>query len=474
MENKYKRLLKNTGLIAFGGLLTRAFSFLMLPLYTRWLSPSEYGTTDIVSVYASLLTGLITLCIADAMFVFPKNATEENRRKYYTSAYVFTTILFVIAAFFFGTVRYWMICKGLESTFTKYTWFIYAIIATTFLQTITQQFTIAIDRIQVYSFTGLVYASSLAILSFLLIPSYYVKGYMYAMLFANLVAISYTFFVSGSYKYIDYKSISFAHYREMLKYSIPLVPNAIMWWMVSGVNRPLLEANVSLDDIGIYAVAQKLPSIISMVLIFFSQSWQISVMEEYGKESFGLYFNKVIKLSCILLFTIAAAVFLFGDFILHIVTTEQFYSASEFLPYLCAGVAFSGLSGQFGSIYSATKTTKYLFYSSVWGALIAVVSNFILIPQYGVMGAVLSTLFSFMAMSLTRAFWCNKFVRIEKSLMTILIVALVYLLAVIMSYVIGRPLIVMLFYLALVSALIFVDKDLKSGLYLITNKLRIK
>ena len=66
-----------------------------------------------------------------------------------------------------------------------------------------------------------------------------------------------------------------------------------------------------------------------------------------------------------------------------------------------------------GSNFSATKESKYFFYSSVWGALAAVIANVLFIPYIGIMGACLSVVFSFLVMSLSRCFYCWRYVKIR-------------------------------------------------------------
>ncbi len=86
---RYQTLFKNTSFIMIGGALSKVISFIMLPLYTLWLNPSDYGLSDIISIYASLLVSIATLGIAEAMFVFPKGAETEDQKKYFSSSIIY-------------------------------------------------------------------------------------------------------------------------------------------------------------------------------------------------------------------------------------------------------------------------------------------------------------------------------------------------------------------------------------------------
>ena len=83
---KYKTLGQNTLYSFIGAFGTKMIGFLMLPFYTRWLSPSDYGTTDLITVYASLLTSAVTLSMHEAIFVFPLNQKFQKQKEYFSTA----------------------------------------------------------------------------------------------------------------------------------------------------------------------------------------------------------------------------------------------------------------------------------------------------------------------------------------------------------------------------------------------------
>ena len=88
-------------------------------------------------------------------------------------------------------------------------------------------------------------------------------------------------FYSNSYKYLSVNDWDKEALTEMLRFSIPLIPTSILWWLISGLNRPLLEDYVGLFALGLMAVAGKLPGIMNLVFNFFQQAWIVTVVEEY-------------------------------------------------------------------------------------------------------------------------------------------------------------------------------------------------
>lgn len=411
MDNKYKRLLHNSIWTLAGNTGSKVLSFLLLPLYTRWLGTAGFGESDLVTTYSSFLVCIMTLCVSDAIFVFTKNQNKETKDEYYSSSLFF--ILLVLA--------FWMIiwfilgrCFSyfhVENSFSNNLWYIYGIVVTTFLQQYTQQFILSLEKIKIYSFTGIIHTLMTFLMSLMLIPSYGVRGYIFSMIFSNLVTALYSFCFSGSYNFISFSRVKIVTIRDVLKYSIPLIPNAIMWWLVSALNRPVMEHHLDYSSIGIFAVANRFPAVIIMVFSVFSVSWNISVFEEYKSKDFEQFYSKTFKLLFSCITAISSAIILFSDVIIKLFASSDFKDASLYMPVLIIGALFSCYSAFFGTCFSVERKSKYFFYSSLWGAITAVVLNAILIPCWGVWGTCVSTVLSFFSMFISRYFYSLKFVK---------------------------------------------------------------
>ena len=280
MNKSYRNLIRNSLWALAGNTGSKILSFLLLPFYTRWLGTAGYGLSDLITTYSSFLLGVVTLCAADGIFIFTKNRTQTEKSEYFTSTLKFVAVLFVGWFLVFSVIRFVASYYDIHNSFTDNVWLITAFVLSSFLQSFTQQFLIGIEQIKLYSFTGMILCISTFILSVLLIPGWGVKGYVYSLFLANMFTSLFSFLLSGSYRYFSMKGLQWERVRELLVYSIPLIPNAIMWWMVSALNRPIMEAYLGFSDIGIFAVANKFPGIITMVFSVFAVSWNISVLEE--------------------------------------------------------------------------------------------------------------------------------------------------------------------------------------------------
>lgn len=411
--SKYKRLGKNSIFILIGNIGSKTITFFMLPFYTAWLSTSEYGTIDVLAVYMSIISSLVVMGISDAIFIFPKGQSDFDKSKYFSSGLFFSFCSFSVLLLLFFYFQYSEYNLKAFDLIKEYNWLIFGSLFCSFLQSYLQQFARGIDLVNVYSISGGVLTFSTALFSFFLVKNYSIYGYLSSSILASLVSIIYLFISTKAYKYFSYNFISIGKIKEMLKYSIPLIPNLIMWWFIGGMNRPIMEKYLGLGAIGLYAVAYKFPSLISIVFSIFVNSWQISVTEEFNKKTYSDFYNTVFRVLFIILVLISFFLTIFSKEILYFFVDKKFIDGWRYIPILCLSFIFSSISSFVGSNFLANRKTKYFFYSSVWGAIISIALNFILIPSLGMWGVCLSVVFSHLVMAFSRAIYSWKFVKIK-------------------------------------------------------------
>ncbi|ADY34685.1 polysaccharide biosynthesis protein [Phocaeicola salanitronis DSM 18170] len=468
---KYRRLGKNTLLVFIGNAGAKLISLLMLPFYTRWLSVEDYGSTDIITVYVTFLTGFVSCNIAESIFIFPKGADRDRQEIYFSSASFFLFLMLGLTALIFGVASVVFKRCDIHNSFSDNLWLIYGMLAGMIVQQFAQQFTRSIDKIQVYSITGIVLTGFTALFAFMLIPKWGVDGYVWSMIGAYLLSALYSITFSRGYTYWSCHRFSINACKEMLKYSIPLIPNGIMWWLVSALNRPLMEAHLGMYAIGIFAVANKFPGILSMLFTVFVTSWQISVLEEFGKKGYEVFFNRVFRSVVTGLLIVSLLITLCSKLLVSLFTSDDFFEAWQYIPLLVLGTVFSCVSSMAGSNFSATRTSKYFFYSSVWGAVAAVLFNFILIPSLAIWGVALSVMLSFVVMALSRIWYGWKYVQITNVWKYIWMLVLTGLYIVAASLQVTPYWFNLIGFVSVVGIFAFINKDL---LLLVQTKFKLR
>lgn len=420
---KYSRLGKNTLFVFIGNVGGKALAILMLPLFTRWLSVADFGVTDMIMTYATLLFSLASLSICESAFIFPKGQDKKTQSEYFSSGLFYSCLVFLFIAVVISIVEN-LLRITTENVLINYRWYIFYMILAMYIENYFQQFTRSIGKIKVYSFAGIVQSICIIIFSFVFIPKYAVLGYVLTWATAYSLTGLYSFAFSGSYKYLSLSFVFKSHYWEMLKYSLPLIPNGMMFWLMNSMNRPVMEQYLGIDSVGIYALANKFPIILTTLFNIFLLSWQISVLEEFKKRDFERFFNQVFQIVLLLLGTIFVVISLANKLIISLTATPAYHEAWKYISLLTFGSLVFALSAFVGANFLATKESKYFLYSSFGGAIVAVITNMTFIQLFGIYGAAISIILSSFSMLCLRLYYASKHTKLHNILQFIITLTL--------------------------------------------------
>lgn len=384
-----------------GNISSKLISFLLLPLYTHYLSTEAYGESDVISVYASITLALTTCCIADGMFVFPKNENDEGKKRYFSSGLVFVFGSFILIALALLCIDSF-VAFSYNSVLLRDKWWIYMTALSMFLQEYTQQFTLSLEKMICYSATGVVLTVLTAILAIILLPCFGLLGFLWSIIGANIGSAIFSFFFSKSYKFLSFQHVDNNHIKSLLGYGIPLIPNSIMWWLVSGLNRPLMETYLGMSAIGLFSVANRFPSVLTMVFQILGKGMSITVIEEFHKKDFNFFYNRILRILTSIIMLMGVMLSMSSKLIIDIFTDASYASAWRYMPLLTLAVIFQCMGSFIGSIFVAEKNSKYFFYSSFWAALTSLLLTYICIRYFGIFGVCFAVVGSFLTMFVTR------------------------------------------------------------------------
>lgn len=427
MESRYKKLGKNTIIVFIGRAGSSLIGMIMLPFYTRWLSPEEYGVSDLLNTYAMVLLGFVSCCISDSIFIYPNQTDKKGKNGYFTSGLLFFLCSLIIAILLIILIQWIDIEKFRESIFIERIWFIFAIMFSQFSINYIQSFSRSINKMKIFSLGGIFQTIAIAGCAFLFIPKWGLNGYLISIVIANFLAAIFIFLFTKSYKYIKIHDYQKKYLKDLLAYGIPLIPNGIMWWLVNGLNRPVMENFLGLGALGIFAVSNKFPSLLSILVSIFNMAWSISVLEEFHKPDFNKFFNRILQGLFFIMVIGGCFLSAFSKLIIKIFASNEFYEAWKFIPVLTIGVVFQNLSGIIGGIFAAEKKSKYFFYSSLWGGMISIGATFFFTKLYGLQGAAIAVALSFFVMALVRLKYAWKYIN-EINLNYYIIMVILYIL----------------------------------------------
>lgn len=400
--NRYKKLFSNSIVFVIGNLGSKMITFFMLPLYTRYLTTSEYGQSDLISALVSLLTPILTLSVIDAVFRFAMDKESDNK-KVLTNGFLISTISFII---------FLMLTPLVQNV--SYGLFVCILTYASALESMLQQFARGIGKSKLYAFTGILMTVITVISNVILLVymGWKLQGYLMSLLLAQVGGFLFLFFILKCWQYLNFRSLDKVLTKKMLIYSIPMIPNTVAWWLSNSVNKVFITIMLSTAANGLYAVANKIPSLISVFVTIFTQAWQISAIEEYKSKDSGKFFSQIMNLTIEILFIGVALLTLFAKPIVTILSTQAYFEAWKVVPWLALAVLYSSLSSFLGTIYTSSMQTRYLFITTVCGAVVNVISNLVLVPIFGLIGVGISAALAFVIISLMRFRDSRKFIEL--------------------------------------------------------------
>lgn len=408
--SREKNLFKNTLIIAIGKIFTQALSFLFLPLYTSILTTEEYGVVDLFNTYILLFIPLLFLQIDQGVFRFLIDIRDDNRKKEKLISTIIFTVIFQCIIYI---MLFLIISKFLKNQY-KY-FFILNIIASC-ISNLFLQISRGLGDNVGYAIGSWIIGSLTIIFNvvFIVIFKFGVKGILLANLLSNIFCILYIFIYKKLYKYCEINKYSRNLIKEVWKYSIPLVPNQLSWWIVNASDRTIITFFLGIATNGIFSISNKFSSICIIVFSIFNISWTESASLYINDKDCSEYFSKIINESCILFISLCFGIISFMPFIFDVLITNKDYKSAYYqIPILIISTIFNIVVSLFGSIYVALKKSREIAKTSIYAAIINIVINICLIKFIGLYAASISTLLAYFIMAIYRFLDIQKYIKIN-------------------------------------------------------------
>ena len=200
--------------------------------------------------------------------------------------------------------------------------------------------------------------------------------------------------------------------KPMLKYSIPLIPTTVFWWITSVSDRYMVNEIIGSDANGLYAVSYKLPTVLTLVSTMFMQAWQYSaVVEDKGdKSEHAKFFETVWKSFQAVMFLCGAGIIAFTKPMMKILTASEFYGAWKYDPLLAIAMVFTAFTSFMGTVYTLNKNSMMSFLTAFIGAGSNIALNLLLIPRIGVQGAAIAPVASYMLVFVVRCVSVKRYI----------------------------------------------------------------
>ena len=409
MNKKSKKLLSNTLLFMLGNIGSKFIQFFLVPLYTYTLASNEFGNADLLLTTINFLIPIFFIQIGDGLLRFGLNKNKKQE-EIINSSFKIAMVGSIISILFSPI---FLLFDGLSNLV------IYFILILN-LRIYRDLFAITLkinDKNKLYAIDSILYTFVLCMCSVLFLVSLKlgIHGYFLSYIVANVFSIAFIIIVSKFNILLLFKKYKKNSIKELAIYSAPLVINSISYWIITASDRYMINWFINESAVGIYAIAAKIPTILTTLTGVFNQAWLISSINEYETEKDYSFYIKTYKRFSAISFIIAGLIILFTKPFMGLYVSNSYYEAWQYVPLLTVSAIFSGLSAFLNNIYYAFKKNKLVTGTTFIGALINIILNLLLIPHYGIFGASIATLISWIIVTILRILKMKNLIKISFS-----------------------------------------------------------
>ena len=394
---KRNSLTKNTLLYIIGNFGSKVLNFILVPLYTYYITTEEMGIYDIYYTTATLLIPVITLSISEASYRWlldEKSKIEDV---------ISITMRILVMGLGFFTIIYWSAFAIFRFEYSVFRYFI--VIFSGFYGSLSN-IVRGLKKNTIYAVLGV--TQTFLVLGFNVILLVILKLGVYGLLGSQVLAYGILsililfILVKGMGIKLQIKKKDSELQKDMLKYSWPLIPNSINWWITNLSDRYMIRWIIGASSNGIYSISCKFPGVIDTFVGLFSMAWQEDAICSYEGGIDKEYFSKTYeKYYTFLLTTITCAMPATYYFIIFFMES-MYQSAWKYAPILYVGTVFHAMANYLSVGYNIKKDTKWVTITSLAAAATNIIINLIFMKRYGLQVASISTMFSYFVVFLIR------------------------------------------------------------------------
>ncbi|MBN2227227.1 MAG: polysaccharide biosynthesis C-terminal domain-containing protein [candidate division Zixibacteria bacterium] len=399
-----KRLVKNMSIYGMGSIAARAIQVILLPIYTRFLSPADYGSLELVYMVAGVLAILYGLMIGSGYLrTYYDSSDQTHRDRVLGSAFWFTLFCAIpvggAALLFSGDLA------DAVFTFEGGSAFITLIAVATAIKAHNYIFyNLLIVREKAGTYVAINIITMVVTIGitiyFVVFMHWAVRGILLAQVIAYGLEFALLAFLLMRRSLLMYSA---AAVKEMLALSIPLIPLQFASFVLTMADRLFLQEYRTLDEVGLYSLAYKFASIMPFLVIepfkaFGPHLFSLIDQPEKCKRTLADFTRYYMAGG--MLFALVIAIF--SREVIMLMSTVEYYEAHRVVFLLCLSYVFYGLTSLTGYAINIVKKNWIIGLSWVIGAALNVGLNFILIPAYGMVGAASATIASYLVVALGR------------------------------------------------------------------------
>ena len=411
-KNRTKDLALNTIIIGIGKISTQLVSFLLLPLYTSILTTSEYGIYDLIITIVTFLIPIITLLMDESMFRFLIDCkTDDEKKKVISQSTVYISSITAI----------FIIILSIINIFVKIPYLIVGLLylLISIIAGLRNALARGLGKIKLFTLSNSIASIIHIILNVLFIVVF--RWGLYGLLLSGIIAesiVSLLVFIKLILsKYVSLNDYDHKLIKDMIKYSLPLVPNSVSWAIVNLSDRLVISNVLGTSSNGIYSMSYKFPNIMDTIYNFFYLAWKESSAKAINDDDKDEFYNQIYVMLTRIMFCVSLGIIACMPIMFNWFIKKDYSSAYLYVPILVIAMYYNNMSGYYGGIFSAYKETNIMGITTAIGAVINIIVNVIFIKYIGIYAAAFSTLISCMVIFFCRKNKVRKYIKLKNNYM---------------------------------------------------------
>lgn len=427
---KETSLIKNTAIVTVGKICTQLISFFLLPLYTALLTTEEYGVVDLLNTLINLIVPILIMQLDQGTFRYLIDCRDDEKKQ---NQLLTVTMYFAISQIIIYTIFFFFINSWIHN---EYKYFLLFNLIFSLLSSVLLQISRGVGDNSKYAMGSFLAGSSTVILNVFLIAVFRFGAYgmLFSSLIGNAICAIYIFFSLKLQRRIKREFYSKDILIKLLKYSVPLIPNVISWWVITASDRIIISFFMNLSANGIYSAANKFSGVITTLYSVFNLTWTESASINIESEDRDTFFSKILDVVVRIFGSICLLTISLMPFVFPIMINSKFQNAYVQIPILIIATMFNILISFYGSIYVAKKITKEIAKTSIFAAIINIVINCVFIKFIGLFAASLSTAIAYFSMLVYRSIDSRKYVHLKIDHTLVFSMIFVYVLCIVSYY----------------------------------------
>jgi O-antigen/teichoic acid export membrane protein len=390
-ERKSRGFFWNTSVYLISTVFSVAVSILVLPIFTRHLSPADYGVVVLFVMFGSLLAGVIStnLHFASYRYYFEYKHDPERFKTLYTTNALFILLVFLFSGivvhylsgwisllFFKGRLPAGLVLLSFMSGCFEYLVLYMTTLLTAQVKSM-QYAAIIISRIVV---------NTACSFYFIFLHSLTYMALIYALIISQIITITILFIAERSQ--FGWR-LSWADLKMSLRLAFPLVPNSMVGLVYSSFDKTMLSNLKNTDSVGYYSFGERFSLILKSLQDAVSKSWEPFFMNKAHEDTVAAR-EAIIKRFyeiAFLFMIIGISIIYYSEEMIKILTTKAFYPSMYVVPIYVYYYLFAIIGVLAMNQIQFSKNMAYLLPVSICSVFINVILNIVLIPLYGAVGA---------------------------------------------------------------------------------------